>query len=77
MANLKLILRIYECTSGFKVNISKSCMAGVGVDEEVIASQGGCYWLQGGRLTFKIFEDVAWGESPVTFFLGPGGGKSS
>lgn len=35
--NLHMILKIYECISGLKVNISKSCLAGVGVKDEELS----------------------------------------
>lgn len=39
VANLKNIMLMYECILGLKVNLSKSCMAGVGMDEASLSNQ--------------------------------------
>lgn len=37
VSNLKLILKIYKCISGFEVNIAKSSMVGMGVDDMALS----------------------------------------
>lgn len=41
MLRLKVILQIFECISGFKVNLSKSSIAGIGVEDSLMTSFAG------------------------------------
>lgn len=43
MSNLKIMSKIFECISGLKVNVAKSSMAGIGVDERVLSSLVDCF----------------------------------
>lgn len=38
MLRLKVILQIFKCISGLKVNLSKSSIAGIGVDDSLLIS---------------------------------------
>lgn len=46
LLNLKIVLNIFECISGFGVNFSKSSIAGIGVDETRLLVVRSCWGVR-------------------------------
>lgn len=46
VSNLKSIMGIYECISGLKVNLSKSYLAGIGVDGSLLTNHAEVFWCK-------------------------------
>lgn len=74
--NLKTILDIYECISSLKVNLLKSCMAGIGVDGMMLSNHARVIECKLVDWPLK-YLGMTLGGNPwsISFFLRPSSGK--